>query len=213
MNKAIVSIFIISMTFMSITHSYSAEDISPPLFPLNVSPPATMKRPPVTSIKFGDLNIQLESTKLNDVLKTINAGEIRHHGDASESVHWLCYSISNVANPVRIWIMSGEIDGGYVGSIVARHVSAEDKATQTCPELPDAFQPVKLDRKIWIQTNESEIKKSLGKPSLIINDWMHYNSERKRIIRGAEFFELGSVSLRFINGQVVELWVSKTTSN
>lgn len=213
MNKSIISLFIILMIFMSATYSYSSEDTLPPSFPLNVAPPATMKLPPITSVKFGDLDIQLESTKLNDVLKTINVGEIQHHGDASESVHWLCYSIFNGASPTRIWIMSGEIDGGYVGSVVARRINMEAKSNQTCPELPSAFQPVKFERGIWIQTNESEIKKSFGKPSLIVNDWIHYNSERKKIIRGTEFDESGSFSARFINGQAVELWISKTTSD
>lgn len=212
MNKSIVSLFIILLIFISAVYSYPSEETLPPSFPLNVAPPATMKLPPITTVKFGDLDIKLESTKLNDVLKKIDVGEIQHHGDASESVDWLCYSISNGA-PTRIWIMSGEIDDGYVGSVVARRMSMGDKSTQTCPELPSAFQPVKFERGIWIQTKESEIKKSFGKPSLIAKDWIHYNSERKKIIRGTEFDELGSFSARFINGKAVELWISKTTSD
>jgi hypothetical protein len=48
-----------------------------------------LKQPPVRSLWMGRFNIRLESTKLDDVLKKIKAGEIRHRGDAGDSVYWL----------------------------------------------------------------------------------------------------------------------------
>jgi hypothetical protein len=109
--------------------------------------------------------------------------------------------------------MSGEIDAGHIGSIVVRQIKGEYQATQECPELPAAFQSVKLDRPIWVQNNLSEIQTTLGKPSLKVGDWLHYHSEQKLKLHGEEFYESGLLSVRFVNERVVELWVSRTTSN
>ena len=198
---------------MLVTHAFSSDQTLPPKFPLNFAPAATLTLPPVTDVWFGKFNIQLESTELDDVLRTIKTGIIQHKGDASESVDWLCYQISDIANPVRIWIMSGEIDGGFVGTIVISRANIEDKPTQTCPELPAAFRPVNTDCGIWLHNQIIDFEKLFGKPSLTVDDWIHYKSERKVLVRGSEFFEIGSLSARFVEGRVVELWISKSTSN
>jgi hypothetical protein len=210
MKKYLLLFFI---TFVLTTYVFSSEVTLTPQFPLKSMPPATLTLPPVTNVRLGKFNIQLESTKLDDVLKTIKTGIIQHEGDASESVYWLCYQISDVSNPVRIWIMSGEIDGGYVGTIVICRASIKDKPTQTCPELPAAFRPVKIDCDIWLKSKISDFKRLFGKPSLTINNWVHYESKRKVLVRGSDSFEFGSLSAKFVEGRAVELWISKTTNN
>jgi len=66
----------------------------------------------------GTLVIKLETTSLENVLKAIKVGKIAQRGDASESLEWICYSITDQYNPVRLWLLSGEIDGGSVGTVV-----------------------------------------------------------------------------------------------
>ena len=109
--------------------------------------------------------------------------------------------------------MSREIDSGYVGGFVVRQMEGEHQAPQECPELPAAFQPVKPDRPVWIQSRLSEIQHMPGKPSLRAGGWLRYHSEQTIRLHGEESYESGLLSLRFSDGRVVELWVSKTTSN
>ena len=161
----------------------------------------------------GSLVIQLESTQLSDVLSKIGTGEIQHRGDAAESVYWLCYSVPSSANTARLWLMSGEMDGGAVGSIALRLTSSDETATPSCPELPQAYRSVKLGNNISLQNRASDLRRIFGKPSLAANGWLHFDSERDVLLRGEKYTELGGLSVRVIKDRIVELWVSKTTSN
>ena len=160
----LISLMLSTLTFA--TGSYASEFIPPPKYPLKKIPAPTLSSPPVSSLTMGKFVIKLETTSLENVLKSIKAGKIAQRGDASESLEWICYSMTDQYNPVRLWLLSGEIDDGNVGAVVIRSMSTKDKASKKCPELPESFKPVKLDRKIWIHTSESDAREILGKPSL-----------------------------------------------
>jgi len=164
----------------------------------------------------GKFVVKLETTSLEKVLKTIKAGKIAQRGDASESLEWICYSIIDKNNPVRLWLLSGEIDGGNVGTVVIRSMSTKDKASKKCPELPESFKPVKLDSKIWIHTTEYDVREILGKPSLESRGWLLYSSEQmfKNDPRAKAWGEhdwtvYGSLDLRIRSGKIVEMWATK----
>jgi len=172
----------------------------------------------VSSLTMGKFVVKFETTSLENVLKTIKAGEIAQRGDASESLEWLCYSITDQYNPVRLWLLSGEIDGGNVGAVVVSSMSTKDKdkTSKKCPELPESFKPVKLNRKIWIHTSESDVREILGKPSLESRGWLLYRSEQifKNDPRAKAWGEhdwtlYGSLDLRIRSGKVVEMWATK----
>jgi len=164
----------------------------------------------------GKFIIKLETTSLENVFKTVKTGKIVQRGDASESLEWICYSITDQSSPVRLWLLSGEIDGGIVGGFVIRSMSTKDKISEACPELPESFKPVKLERKIWINTSESDVRKILGKPSLESRGWLLYSSEQifKNDPRAKAWGEhdwtvYGSLDLRIRSGKVVEMWATK----
>jgi hypothetical protein len=136
------------------------ESVLPPAYPFKVMPTPTYKAPLASTLKLGTFVTQLESTSLTEVLDTIKVGHIGHRGDATESVTWLCYSIHDAANPFRIWLMSGGIDRGKVGSIVARTVSMDENTTQSCPNLPTVHIPIKLEHDVWIATDENTARKT-----------------------------------------------------
>lgn len=100
-----------------------------------------------------------------------------------------------------------------MGSIVARTISVDENTTQSCPNLPTVYMPIKLEHDVWIATDENTTQKTLGNPSLAINEWLSYESERNLSLHGEEFTEVGTISMRFKNSRIVEIWVSKTTSN
>jgi hypothetical protein len=202
--------------FIALLNSSEAVDTDPslpPNFPLTVAPTATLKKPPVKSLSMGSLTIQIETTRLKDVLTKIGIGKIQHRGDAAESTYWLCYLIPNSIHQARIWLMSGEIDGGTVGSIAVKLTKPDETETPSCPALPTNYRPVQFERKIGLENKESDLRKILGKASLVANDWIHFDSEQEVMIHGEKFTELGSLSARFVKGRIEELWISKTTSD
>ena len=95
-----------------------SESTSLPQYPLKEEPSPTMASPPVSSLAMGQFIVKLESTKLEDILEKTKVGEIKKQGDASEYVEWICYTINDTTNPARLWLSSGEIDGGLVDAVV-----------------------------------------------------------------------------------------------
>jgi len=203
-------------TFTSAAGSYASEFIPPPEYPLKKIPTPTLSSPPVSALTMGKFVVKLETTSLEKVLKTIKAGKIAQRGDASESLEWICYSITDQYNPVRLCLLSGEIDSGNVGTIVISSMSRKDKTSKKCPELPESFKPVKLDRNIWVHTTESDVREILGKPSLESRGWLQYRSEqifyndpRAKAWDEYDWTVYGSLGLRIRSGKVVEMWATK----
>ena len=87
---------------------------------------------------------------------------------------------------------------------------------KACPELPDKFKPVKLDRKIWIQSKESDVRKIFGKPSLNKDGWLYYrykqtiaHDPRAKNWHADDWTVYGGLSLRIHSGKVIEIWATK----
>ena len=209
----LLTAFFLFTALLNVSEAADSDPSLPPIFPLTVAPTATLKKPPVKSLSLGSLTIELETTELQAVLTKIGIGEIQHRGDASESTYWLCYFIPNSTHQARIWLMSGEINGGTVGSVALKLTKQDETETPSCPALPTNYRPLQLERNIGLENKESDLRKILGKPSLVANNWIHFDSEQKIMLHGQEFTESGILSARFVKGRIEELWVSKTTSN
>jgi hypothetical protein len=169
-----------------------------------------MKKPPITSLWMGHTLIHLESTALEDIIKTIKSGKIEEQGDAANYVQWICYTTHDIVGPINIKLSAFEIDGGIASDIHAFRIGAADKA---CPELPTNFTPIRLNNNLWIMTRSSDVFRVFGKPTRRDGDWMHYETDRKIKIRGEDWVEHGMLSLRFWKGRVIELRAYKTTQD
>src|SRR5208337_482252 len=132
MRHSLISVSVIFLVLASSTQAYSADlagSVSHPLFPLREGPPATMKFPPVSSLRFGEFLIYLGLTDLSDIPKTMNVGEITRTGDGAECSDTVCYTITNASPPFRILLMSGcAMYHGKVVSMVASKINAADHA-------------------------------------------------------------------------------------
>ncbi len=190
----------------------------PPRFPLgDEAPPPTLNSAPASSVVLGDLVIVFDKTTLPEAQKQVKLGRIDNRGDASESSFWLCYSISGSGRQEQIWLLSdGEMGGDeHVIDGVAARISSTRVTTNSCPELPAAFQPVRLNNKIWLRSPAAEIRKQFGKPSLQRGAWFHYESRRELLNDprakdwGADtLYEYGELSVRIRAGKVIELWAT-----
>lgn len=202
--------------------AYAAGDlagsVSHPLFPLDVAPRATMKFPPVSSLRMGEFVVHLGSTDLTKIPETIKAGKISQTGDAAECTEALCYSVTNPTDPFRIWLFSNcEMDEGKVGEIAVTEMNLDNHLTPSCPELPAVFLPARFDNLIWLRTPESEVLTKLGMPSLKKENWLHYQSARELTKEDdpklVGWFDVGSFSAKFRNGRIIEMWASRGISD
>lgn len=113
--KPIRLAFAVALTFSPalLQAASSSTAIPPPAGPsMDDTWPATLHHSPSTGITLGALHVQFEQTTLERVLKTIGTGQIAHHGDAGNSVSWLCYTVPNQDGASRMWLTSGEMGGG-----------------------------------------------------------------------------------------------------
>ncbi len=197
-----------------------SHQIPPPRFPLSEVPPATLNSVPASSVALGDLVVVFEKTTLAEAQKQIKLGRIDNRGDASESSFWLCYSISGSGSQEQIWLLSHGGGDDHVIDGVAARISSTSVTANSCPELPAAFQAVRLDNKIWLHSPATEICKQFGKPSLQRGAWLHYESERELLNdpRAKDWgtdklYEIGGLSVRIRAGKVVELWATMSVSD
>jgi len=194
----------------------------PPRFPLDTVPAPTMKSVPASRLLLGNIKIIFDRTTLGQAMEQIKAGEIRHQGDAAESVYWLCYSNRTTTGWEQIWLLShGEMGGDeHVIHGVAAKVSFSRPPESSCPVIPQNLRPVKLNNGLWLGAGTKEVIKKLGKPSFQNENWLHYQSLRKlagdpraKAWGTDAMYERGGVSLGAADEKVVEIWATKQTTD
>jgi hypothetical protein len=175
-----------------------------------VVPKATVPKEMLATLRVSDLPITLEDTKMEDV-RTILGGTFGGRGDAGESDQWLCLNGADSSGRWVLWLESGEIDGGTVGSFQWQRLDQGAKLDRRCRLLGDA--KVVLPIALRLATGEAEVLKTLGQPTVRQGDRLIYVHEHQESIRGEPFtsFNIVSILLRAERAWAIE--VSKTTTN
>ena len=201
--------------------SAASRALEPPSRPEEVRGEGTLKVQPAVGIQMGRQFVRFEQSTLADILKAAGRGLIAHHGDASGSEYFLCYTKPTGPLSFRVWVISnGEMGGPAhsVTEIVAHRVEAATAANEECPPLPRHLQPVALDRGIWIGTTRDQLRRKFGPESAARDDgWLVYN------FLGALPGRIGgervswdvtnTLEARVRNGRVDALRASRVTSN
>jgi len=203
---------------LSVIVHRSSHAEGPPPFPDVVWPSdkrgvATLKKRPVTGLVMGKFRAEFERTKLEDIRRAASVGEIRHQGDAAESVWWLCYTNVLATGVERIWLMSGEMGGGEVVTELRAQRGAGGGASADCPALPDRLKPLSLDGGLWLGAPESAVVARLGAPLFQNEGWWYHAYEGK--VPGAcegGFDLINVLRLEFIGGRVNSLGAGQMTS-
>lgn len=195
----------------------SSADSIPPKTPFDSqSWKAMSKEKPSNGIKMGSLRVKFEETTLDYIRKAASAGEILHHGDAGESIYWLCYTNFNSSRGERIWVISDGEMGGSEHSVtrVSAQILPNVKATKDCPALPANLKPVSLDNDLWLNSAASVVLKKLGAPSYKKEPWRVYDFEGKLPGNcGADGFDLSNwLMVRVGKGRVTSLHAGQVTS-
>ena len=172
---------------------------------------ATVPKQMLTSLRVSTVSIMLEKTRLDRVEKLIG-GEIGAKGDAGDAVQWLCFRGTDRGSDWIIWLESGEIDGGYVGSFQWQRISGETEIDHRCHALKGTA-IVKLATPLQLGMQEADVLKMLGKPSLRSGESLIYLHEHEESVNGVPYDSSNIVMVRVHGGEVTSIAVSKTTSS
>jgi hypothetical protein len=174
--------FLLVVAFATMTPCLNAEP--PPDQPFEeMNWPASLKKPPTKGITLGNFRITFEKTSLDDVVRAVGSGEIRHQGDdAGTSLYWICYSKLRKGYSDNIWLISDSEMGGTghaVTGITAKRTT-NSEASADCPELPMVFSDVSFDFRIDLGAREKSLESILGAPSHREGSWQAFNFAGKK---------------------------------
>lgn len=206
-----MSLFQIAFVAVLFTAPAAAADdsVPPPAWWGGDTVTATTSHDPVVPLRMGSLEVTLEKTSLKEVQSTIGVGEIHSHGDASEALAWLCYTVSASNSKQRLWLSSGEMGGlTIIDGVSAMVIPTKLSPTAGCPELPQRFMPLRFANGIWLGASEERFQKSFGKVKKV-------KDARAYIYLGkdGEYDVIGSLNVRFKNNASVAIFANHVTSN
>jgi hypothetical protein len=172
----------------------------------------TMTRDLVRELRLGSHTLRFEESKLSEIRGLIGAGELRHAGDAADSIDWLCYSLPGQL----VWFISTEMGGGeLLMRVVAREASESDPRRKVCPPIPSSLQPVALEFG-WIGTSEPALRAALSDPSATYSDRRSYlySGKEAGLHQGkpVDFDVMAFIEVELAKGRVVSLEASHVTS-
>ncbi len=213
MRRTLAIAVLCSMSFCLCAQTGSGTSIWTPsrIFASDVLPPATIPKVMIAGFRVSDLKIILEETKLDDVRARFG-GEIGHDGDAGDSLSWLCYSGSDSKGAWVLWLKSGEMDDGAVGSFQWRRVSAGTKFDERCQALPET-NSIKLPVAVALGSSETRMLQVLGNPTIREANKFLYVHEHDLLIRQLPYTMINTVEIEIRSGAIWAIDVLKITSS
>ncbi len=186
----------------------SAPGTAPPPWPVTQGSPAAAAVDPTRPLLLGGLRVVLDSTAITNLRSSIGAGVITHQGNGTDSLDWLCYTVSDTAPAQRLWLASSELARGRVDGVTAIDLPAGTPATDACPELPAKFKPVRFEDGLWLGGLSTDVRKSLGMPAKV-------GSSYATLFHGlnGNLDVVGSITLEFRGARTVSLHVAHSTQN
>ena len=144
--------------------SFAQPAVAPPPWPRGDPPP--LNADPVRPLKLGAVRVTLNVNTLSDVQRALGVGATTTHGNGTEALDWLCYTIADGEAPQRLWLTSSElVGGGKIDGVTAVELGAGEKAVVGCPELPARFRPVRFEDGLWLGTLSTEQRRAMGVPA------------------------------------------------
>jgi hypothetical protein len=154
-----------ALLLLGATAAYADPVVPPPAWPAVKDNPVTLAADPVRPLMMGTLRLSLDNATLADTRKAIGAGVPQRQGKGTDSLDWLCYTLSDAAPAQRVWLTSSELSRGRIDAVVAAELPAGASASPQCPDLPAKFKPVRFDDGLWLGTPSNELRKALGIPA------------------------------------------------
>jgi len=163
-----------------------------------------------SSFRLSGYNIIFEETSMESVQKHLG-GVTGHRGDAGDFLEWLCFHGADAAGPWVLWLESGEIDGGSVGSFQWQRLSNRDVPDSRCHAL--SGEAVNLPLSFRLGSKKTEVLKNLGHPTFTDTERLIYLYEHEGTIRGELFTTSNIVVVYIRHGLIWAIQASKTSSS
>jgi hypothetical protein len=177
---------------------------------LDILPKATVPKAMITKLHLSDLTILLEQTQL-EAVQAHFGGQVGSDGDASESLSWVCLYGSDTAGRWVLWLESGEIDGGSVGSFQWRRVPPNSRFDERCRRLPQVSGRIKLPIPLRLGSTETKALQILGQPTARHGDTLLYVHEREEFVNNKPHTSTNTVVVVVRRGMVWAIEVQKAT--
>jgi len=138
--------------------------------------PSAKELDSIGEIRLGKFIARFEKTTLSEIRGAIGAGSILHHGDAGDSIYWLCYTFSHQ----QIKLMSHGEMGGQNHRLTRVTVKKAGTGNQeeSCPTIPIQFLPVSFPFGS-VGSSKKSILENLGNPSSINKNQFLYSYHRR----------------------------------
>lgn len=172
-------------------------------------PKATVPKLMVKALRISDLNVELEETNMDRVQQRFG-GTFGNQGDAGDSLEWLCLSGRDVEGKFVLWLKSGEMDAGTVGSFQWRRMPNEAKFDARCGTL-SKDDKVKLTIPLHPGMSESQLFEALGQPTIRHGNTLLYVHEHDQTGKNGPFTVLNTVSIVLRDGAVWAIDVLKVS--
>ncbi|MGB8012170.1 MAG: hypothetical protein WCF68_11185 [Terriglobales bacterium] len=201
----------------TVNHSISSDNAlvawRPPAWNfLTELPKATVSKEMVATLRVSNVPIYFEKTKMDEVRARLG-GTTGHAGDAGDYVEWLCFRGTDPKGLWVLWLESGEIDGGMVGSFQWQRLANSAMLDRRCRTLQDTRGGIELPLALRLGMAETEVRKTLGPPTAKRGDRLIYVHEHQESIRGEPYTSENIVAILLRDGMVWAIEVSKSTTS
>lgn len=188
-----------ALLLLGATTAYADTIVPPPAWPAIKDSPVVLAADPVRPLLLGTLKVTLDGSSLMDVRQAIGVGVSQRQGKGTDSLDWLCYTVSDAAPMQRLWLTSSELSRGRIDAVVAADLAAGAAPSAQCPDLPPKFKPVRFDDGLWLGNVSADQRKTLGIPN-------------KPVPNSSSLFQGQSGSLQMVSSTVIEFRGSRAVS-
>lgn len=175
-------------------------------------PKATVSREMVRKFKISDLTVVLETTEMKKVQARFG-GVLGDEGDAGDSLEWLCLRGDDASGPWVLWLKSGEMDAGTVGSFQWQRMRRDAKFDERCGVLSITEQRIELPVAVRLGMSEADLLEVLGPPTARYGSTLLYVHEHEGLRHGEEFTALNTVSVVLRDGVVWAIEALKVSAS
>ena len=182
----------------------------PRLWNYNDLPKSTVSKEIASKLRVSDMSIVLESTTMTDVQKRFG-GTFGQEGDAGTSLEWLCLRGGDATGGWVLWLKSGEMDAGTVGSFQWQRVRRAAKFDERCGLLAKADGKVELPIPLNLGMQEAKLFQLLGQPTARHGKTILYAHEHRGANQQGPFTALNTLACIIRDGKVAAIDILKVS--
>jgi hypothetical protein len=172
-------------------------------------PNGTISKLMIKELRISNLNVELEETKMDQAQERFG-GTFGDQGDAGNSLEWLCLSGRDAAGRFVLWLKSGEMDAGTVGSFQWRRVPDNARFDPRCGTLSETAR-IKLPISLHLGMSESQLSEVLGQPTVRNGNILLFVHEHDEVSKNGPITVLNTVSIVLRDGAVWAVEVLKVS--